>query len=93
MNNQELQQKIEELERKIKFLEASATIPKPVEDAFRERLRLENVTAVFPSLKSAISEAQAVNEAGTANYSVLKNPDGFLQLTVNGTLYYIPAWT
>lgn len=93
MSNEELQTKVEELERKIKLLEASSTIPKPVEDAFRERLRLEIISSITNSPKSSSSEGQLVNEAGIATYSVLKNPDAYLQVIINGTVYYLSAWT
>lgn len=93
MTNQELQQKIEELETKVKLLEASATIPKPVEDAFRERLRLEVISSITTSGKSSTSESQAVNESGVATYGVLKNPDAYVQVTISGTIYYIPVFT
>lgn len=90
---EELKTKIEELERKIKLLEASATIPKNVEDAFRERLRLEIISSITSSSKGASTESQAVNESGASSYTVLKNPDAYLQVNVNGTIYYLAAWT
>ncbi len=93
MNNQELQQKIEELEKKVTLLEASATIPKPVEDAFRERLRLEIISSITASSKSNTSESQTVNESGAGSYGVLKNPDAYVQVTISGTIYYIPVFT
>lgn len=92
---QNLISKIENLEKKVKFLEASATIPKNVEDAFRERLRMETFTPLEASSKSATSETQVVNEAGVSptSYSLLKQPDGWEQRTVNGSFRYYPYWT
>jgi len=91
--NEEYKNRIEELERKFKALEAGGTLPKPVEDAIRERLRIDIISATTTSSKSTSSENQAVNEAGIATYSVLKTPDIFLQVTISGTIYYIPAFT
>lgn len=100
MTNEELKKQIDELKTqtddlkaKVKLLEASATIPKHVEDAFRERLRLETFTPLESSAKSATSESQTVNEAGIATYAVLKNPDGWEQRVINGTVKYYPFWT
>ncbi len=70
-------------------LEASYTIPKNVEDALSQRLAL----ALSVSGHSATSKNQAVNESGSASYSVLGIPNGFLQTTIAGVTYYIPYWT
>lgn len=91
--NEDLQKRIDDLEKKYKAIEASATIPKPVEDAFRERLRLEIISSITSSGKSASSESQTVNEGGVASYGVLKNPDAYLQVNINGTVYYLPVFT
>lgn len=100
MTNEELKQQIEELKTQmgelksqIKLLEASATLPKPVEDAIRDRLRLDTFTPLQTSSKGATSENQVVNEAGLATYSVLKPPDGWEQRSVGGTTQYYPFWT
>ncbi len=45
------------------------------------------------SSKGATSENQAVNEGGAATYSVLGVPDGFLQININGTVYYLAFWS
>ncbi len=91
--NEDLQKRIDDLEKKFKAIEASATIPKPVEDAFRERLRLEVISSINTSGKSGSSESQTVNEGGVQVYTVLKNPDNYLQVNINGTVYYLAAWT
>ncbi len=91
--NEELLKRIDELEKKFKSLEASASIPKSVEDALRERFRLEIISSISTSAKSSVSESQSVDEAGSATYGVLKNPDAFLQVTIGGTIYYLSAWT
>ena len=42
--------------------------------------------------KSASSENQAVDEGATGTYSVLKPPDGFVKVIIDGTNYYIPYY-
>jgi hypothetical protein len=51
------------------------------------------LAAISSSTKSATSENQAVNEGGAGTYNVLKAPDIFVQATINGTVYYLPAFT
>jgi hypothetical protein len=47
MNNKELLARIELLESKLQSLESGATIPKPVEDAMRDRLRIDRFEQVL----------------------------------------------
>lgn len=98
MNNTEeqvkiLQEKIVTLERRLNLLESTTTIPFSVEQAFRSRLEIDTLAQFEASAKSATSENQAVNEGGSASYSVLKAPDGFRQNTSGGTTFYIPYYT
>lgn len=100
MTNEELKKQIDEmkvqmseLKSQIKLLEAGSTLPKPVEDAIRDRLRIDTFTPLLTSNKSATSENQVVDEAGVATYSVLKPPDGWEQRSVGGTTHYYPFWT
>lgn len=72
-------------------LESSATIPLNVGRAFKARLDVPPDVSV--SSKSASSENQAVDEGGSATYSVLKAPDGFLELTIGTIKYYLPIFT
>ncbi len=88
MTPQERQQ-LDELTTFKRNLEATYTIPKNVNDAFAQRLAV----GLAVSTHSATSKNQAVNEAGVATYSVLGIPNGFLQTTVAGVIYYIPYWT
>lgn len=90
---QELLQRIEALEQELEALRSASTIPYDVDSAFRERFRLNNVTIATVSSKANDSEDQAVNEGGSGTYSVLKPPDGFLQITINNTVYYLPFFT
>lgn len=69
-------------------------------------LSMQNYNTITPAFKKVIeratigssskvasSESQSINEAGSATWSVLKQPDAFLEVTVGGTLYYIPVFT
>lgn len=86
--NDELEKKILALENWKKSLENSQSIPLNVNQAFARRLT--GNLGLSSSSKSNSSENQAVNEGGAATYNVLKSPDGFLQITIDGTTYYIP---
>jgi hypothetical protein len=70
-----------------------AIIPFSVEQAFRDRLRINTYTPLTTSSKSASSENQAVNEAGSASYNVLKAPDGFVEVVIAGQIYYMPYFS
>lgn len=91
MRNEELQKKIEVLEQEIQALKASSTIPFEVDTAFTDRLKLSTYSKVLLSSKSSSSEQIAVNSASST--PVLLGPDAFLQVTISGTIYYIPAFT
>lgn len=88
-----VEQRINELQEEINKLKYSTTIPFDVEQAFRTRLRLDSVTNLATSAKSATSENQSVNEAGSGSYSVLKAPNGFRQFSSGGTTFFIPYYT
>ena len=88
-----LQEQIDILKEQLMLLQAGATIPHSVEVAFRDRLNIDSFTPVSTSSKVATSENQSVNEGGASSYSVLGIPDGFLQITINSTIYYIPIFT
>ena len=90
MNEQEKQQ-LQELLNWKKSLESSSTIPLSIDQSFRQRFPTGSI--INTSTKDATSENQAVDEGGAATYSVLKPPDAFVQVVVNGTTYYIPVFT
>lgn len=91
MNETEnLKRQVEELMAWKKSLENAQSIPLNIDQAFRARFISGGVVT---STKSSSSENQAVNEGGVATYSVLKTPDGFLQVTIGSTIYYIPIFT
>lgn len=83
--------RIAELER-IVAERKNQQISYPLDDISKQILS-EKLASVVASTKVATSENQAVNEAGAASYNVLKSPDAFVQVTVNGTIYYLPAFT
>lgn len=88
----QLQQEMNVLQAKMNLLYSSATIPYDVENAFIDRLDLDNIVSQNSS-KTAASETQAVNEGGVATYNVAKPMDGFEQRTVNGQVRYYPYYT
>lgn len=90
MTPEELQ-KLNEVYEFMESLKASTTIPKDVDGAFRKRF--ENTQGVSVSSKDADSEDKSVDESGSSSYNVLTEPDIFLQVTISGTVYYIPAFT
>lgn len=87
-----LQDQITALQEQFNSLNNNATIPFDIGEAIKTRVLLE---AGIPqtSSKGATSENQAVNEGGAGTYSVLKAPDGFVQVTLGGTLYYLPYYS
>jgi hypothetical protein len=92
MKPEDLLKRIEALEAEIIALKNTTTIPREVDQAFRDRFGLVNYAILAGSLKSASSENQSVDEAGIATYSVLKPPDGFRQFVVGGTPLYFPYY-
>lgn len=81
--------RLEDLERQIVALNNNATIPFDIGEALKARI-LGDAGVASTSTKLLTSEDQAVNEAGASTYNVLKSPDGFLQVTLLGNIYYIP---
>lgn len=84
--------RLEEVERQLVALNNNATIPFDIGEAMKARI-LGDAGVATVSTKSASSEDKSVNEAGVLSYSVLNSPDGFLQVTLLGNIYYIPYYT
>lgn len=89
----ETEQRIKKLEREIAQLKSFTTIPFEVEGAFKTRLGIAELARISVSTKGVDTEDVTVNEAGASSYAVMNDPDIFLQLSVSGTTYYIPAFT
>lgn len=87
---EELQEQINELQEWKESMESSYSIPLNIDQAFRARF---SGASLANSTKSASSENQPVNEGGVATYDVLKPPDAFLQVNIQGTVCYIPIFT
>lgn len=90
MSPEELK-RLEAVERQLLALNNNATIPFDIGEALKARI-LGDAGVASISTKLATSEDQAVDEAGAATYEVLKSPDGFLQVTLLGNIYYIPYY-
>lgn len=84
----QLQEQVVKLTQRLDSLQSSTTIPFDVDRAFRDRFR--DITGLSVSSKNLDSEDQAVNEGGASTYSVMGDPDGFLQITISNVAYYIP---
>lgn len=89
---EKLNNRITELENQIKLLRNTTTIPFDIDRAFYERFKMVEFARLSPSTKSATSESQSVDEAGSASYTVLKNPDGFEERVVGGVTRYYAYW-
>lgn len=89
---EKLNNRINELENKIKSLESSTTIPFNIDRSFYERFKLVEFVKLKPSTKTVASETQTVDEGGSASYGVLKKPDGFEEREVGGVNRYYAYW-
>ena len=85
-------QKLDEVYNFMQALKSSTTIPHDVDGAFRTRLS-NSLGELSVSAKGVDTEDVAVNEAGAGSYAVMNDPDGFLQVTISGTIYYIPYFS
>lgn len=90
MTPEQLLERIQALEDKLRLLGNTTTIPREIDTAFRDRLGIDDKTTFSGSTKNPSTETQVVNEGGSASYSVAKPPDGFYQ-TEDG--YHVPYYT
>jgi len=81
-----LEDEVKELTDVINSLRSYTTIPFDIDGAFSERM------GVGVSPKTASSENQLVNEAGSSAYNVLKSPDGFDKSVKEGINHYYPYY-
>lgn len=93
MESEDLQKQIDDLKTEIELLKAGTTIPFDTEQAFRERLKIDDLALLESSAKTLSDVFQAVDEGGGATYNVAKEPDGIRQWVVGGTTLYIPYYT
>lgn len=92
--NEELQRQIDDLRNLVNKFFNSAEVPLELDQALRERFKLDTVPILILSGKGNTSENQTVNEAGAAPvYGVLRPPDHFFEFSQDGTTYYIPIYT
>lgn len=82
----DLEQRVAALEALIQSMQHLHTAPQD----FRKALTDAGLSV---SSKGASTEDQAVNEGGAAAYAVMGDPDGFLQVTIAGTIYYVPYFS
>lgn len=85
--NQEQERKLNELYDFMQKMKNSTTIPFDVAEAIKAR---NPRTSLIVSSKGVDTEDVTVNEAGTGSYQVMNDPDGFLEIEISGTTYYIP---
>jgi hypothetical protein len=76
----------------INSLKAAGTIPYDVDEAITDRIKRKAILGLTVSGKDLDSEDQTVQEGGALSYSVLGDPDGFLEVTIGGVVYYIPYY-
>lgn len=89
-----LQADINALQARLDALNSSTTIPFEVGEAIKKRVFDPKLGVVkTQTVTSAGAHNQAVNESGSATYSVLSTPTGYLQVVIGSTIYYIPYFS
>lgn len=84
MTPQELLARIEQLERMVDSLANSALIPRDVETAFNERLRIDKK---LEATIAGTGSATAATVYGAFPVTAPAQPSGTLQVVYNGTTY------
>lgn len=85
------EQRIEKLERELKEIKNyTSNLGGSLE--FKTLVKRYAGGSVGSSTKGAGTESQAVDESGSASYSVLSEPDGFDSATIDGVTHYYPYW-
>lgn len=84
-----MQRRITELERIVKSLTSSTTIPYDIAKAFEKRL---SPVSGDSNATSPSTVTQAVNEAGSGTYNVATVPTGFITIVVNGNSRAVPYY-
>jgi hypothetical protein len=83
MPEKDLEQRVMELERLLRDLQS----PNQITPEFQKVLDSYGLST---SSKGATTENKTVNESGSDSYAVMDKPDGFLEVSINGTIYYLP---
>jgi hypothetical protein len=92
---EQMQQTINELKTFIDSFVVASNMPYEAEQSIRTRFQLERIdtlASIDESDKTANSENQAVNEAGSASYFVLKPPVRWTKIIVDGEEGQIPTY-
>lgn len=79
---------VDELKQILKSLEANATIPFLIGEAFKARLG-SNIQSQTPTTNKSL---KTVDEAGSATYDVADKMDGKIPVVINNAVYYIPYY-
>jgi hypothetical protein len=84
----QLENTVEQLTGFINLLASSGTLPLALESAIRER-----INPVSGTTSSHDVASKTVHESGSSSYNVAKVYDAMLEVTINGTTYYLGAYT
>jgi len=96
--NPEEKRQLEELIQFKKNLESSRSIPLNIDQSFRARF-INSLGALTVSAKG--TDTEDVTVISSVNFGaqtvgttvVMDDADAFLQITINGTVYYVPVFT
>lgn len=89
----EQERKLNEVYQFMGNLKMSSKIPLAVDQAFTGRGYVKDVSVLTVSSKGVDTEDVSINEGGVGSHIVMNDPDGFLQVTIGLTTYYIPYFT
>jgi hypothetical protein len=87
-----LQNKINEIQKQLDMLKSVANIPKDVEEAFRERLRVPTIQETTPIAEVDL-ERSIVLSGDPETIEVMRYPDEWITVTTNrGQVKKIPVY-
>lgn len=89
MTNEEMQNKILELEARLNALSDYSTVPLNVGNALKARILPSNFTS--GRFVAGTPSVQAVNEAGIGVYNVQAPLSGKIGITIGNTEYIVPT--
>lgn len=91
--NKLILEEITKLNKRIDALQNNATIPFDIGEAIKTRV-LSDAGVAATSTKGATSENTSVLVSTGPNVfaAVLREPDGFLEITITGVKYFIPFY-